>query len=97
MKKTYWKYVLSSIKKDFTRLLAIFLIVTLGVGFLVGLMSVTPDLQKTANDYYIQNNLTDVWISSTIGFSENDDEKIRDLVPGIRKIDIYDQMDQNVY
>ena len=97
MKKTYWKYVLSSIKKDFTRLLAIFLIVTLGVGFLVGLMSVTPDLQKTANEYYIQNNLTDVWISSTIGFSESDHQKIKEVVPGIRKIEIYDQMDQNVY
>ena len=97
MKKTYWKYVLSSIKKDFTRLLAIFLIVTLGVGFLVGLMSVTPDLQETANNYYLENNLTDVYISSTIGFSKDDDLKIKGLVSGIRKIDNYDQMDQNVY
>ena len=33
MKKTYFKYLFSSFKNDLTRILAIFLIVFLGVGF----------------------------------------------------------------
>ena len=39
MKKTYFKYLFSSFKNDLTRILAIFLIVFLGVGFVVGLIT----------------------------------------------------------
>ena len=94
MKKTYFKYLFSSIKHDFSRLLAIFLIVMLGVGFVVGLMSTTPDLQKTVNNYYSEINFTDIYIQSTLGFTDNDLIDIKANVSDIKSIELSYQMDE---
>lgn len=94
MKKTYFKYLFSSIKHDFSRLLAIFLIVMLGVGFVVGLMSTTPDLQRTVNNYYNEINFTDIYIQSTLGFTDNDLTDIKANVSDIKSIELSYQMDE---
>lgn len=44
----------------------------LGVGFLVGLLSTTPDLQSSVSSYYIQNNISDIEMKSSMGFSDGD-------------------------
>ena len=64
MKKTYTKYIFSSIKQDLSRLISIFVIVVLGLGFLVGLKSTSPDLRATMNQYYNDMNFMDVYIQS---------------------------------
>ena len=74
MKKTYFKYLFSSFKNDLTRILAIFLIVFLGVGFVVGLRGSSPDLKRSANQYYIDSKFNDMYILSTIGFSKTDEK-----------------------
>ena len=52
MKKTFIKTIFRDFKKNFTRLIAIVAIVALGVGFLIGLLSSTPDLQDSMDKYY---------------------------------------------
>ena len=97
MKKTFIKYIFSSIKNDLSRLIAIFVIVVLGLGFLIGLSSSSPDLQATMNNYWNQSNFMDVYIQSTIGFSDSDVESLKNELSGVSDIDGYYQMDQRTY
>lgn len=97
MNKKHFKYILKSIKKDLTRLIAICLIVFLGVGFLVGLMSSPKDLKASINSYYTNSNLLDVYIQSTIGFDADDVTFLEENIDGIDKIQSYNQLDQYVY
>ncbi len=94
MKHTYLKYIFSSIKQDLSRLISIFVIVVLGLGFLVGLKSTSPDLQATMNQYYNDMNFMDVYIQSTIGFSESDIDNLRNELSGVNQIEGYYQMDE---
>ena len=97
MKKTYTKYIFSSIKQDLSRLISIFVIVVLGLGFLVGLKSTSPDLRATMNQYYNDMNFMDVYIQSTIGFSDSDVETLRSELSGVSQIEGYYQMDEFTY
>lgn len=97
MNKKHFKYILKSIKHDLTRLIAICLIVFLGVGFLVGLMSSPKDLKASINNYYQNSNLLDVYIQSTIGFDEDDVAYLEEKIDGIDKIQAYNQLDEYVY
>ena len=83
MKKTYTKYLFSSFKHDITRILAIFLIVFLGISFVVGLRSSSPDLRSSTNEYYVQSKFNDMYIISSIGFSKNDQKIFKEKIKGI--------------
>lgn len=93
MKKAYSKYLFSSFKQDLTRILAIFLIVLLGVGFVVGLKSSTPDLRKSTNEYFLNSKFNDMYIVSTIGFSKSDENIFLDKVDGAKHVQAEYQMD----
>ena len=49
--KALWKDIFRTIRRTWTRFLAIFAIVTLSVGFLAGLSASAPDMKETADDY----------------------------------------------
>lgn len=55
-----------------SRFLSIFFIVSLGVGFLAGLLATTPDMRLTANTYYNDSHLMDLRIVSTLGLTDED-------------------------
>lgn len=67
---TYLKIIITEIKKSFGRFMAIFGIVTLGVGFLTGLLVTTPDMHYSVDEYYDQYNMSDMVIKSTMGITE---------------------------
>lgn len=94
MKKTFLRYVFSSIKHDISRLISIFVIVVLGLGFLVGLKSTSPDLRASMNAYYNDTNFMDIYIQSTIGFSSSDVDDLRNELTGVSQIEGYYQMDE---
>ena len=50
--RSYTKAVIRAIRGSFSRFLAIFAIVALGVGFLAGLAATTPDMRYSAGVYY---------------------------------------------
>lgn len=93
MKKTFIKTIFRDFKKNFTRLIAIVAIMALGVGFLIGLLSSTPDLQDSMETYYDENQMYDILIKSTIGFSEEDLSSLKKDIPEIEVIEGYYQMD----
>ena len=62
--------MLRSIKSSFSRFAAIFAITALGVGFLAGLMSTTPDMRRTIDHYYDSHDMMDIYLKSTYGFND---------------------------
>ncbi|PWL50947.1 MAG: hypothetical protein DBY36_05420 [Clostridiales bacterium] len=68
--RRYFKCVLREIKSSFGRFVAIIAIVALGVGFLVGLLSATPDMRASADRFYKKGGMADLFIRSASGFSQ---------------------------
>lgn len=70
------KLILRNLKRSLRRWqrlgLALVLCGTLGVGSLVGLLSIRGDLQQTTNYYYAKNNLYDLCLVSDIGIADAD-------------------------
>jgi putative ABC transport system permease protein len=67
------------------RFLAIFSIVTLGVGFLAGLMSTSPDIEDSVERYLDGQNLYDFRVVSTLGLTEDDLAALRQ-VEGVESV-----------
>ncbi|MDE7095435.1 MAG: ABC transporter permease, partial [Anaeroplasmataceae bacterium] len=97
MKKTFIKTIFRDFKKNLTRLIAIVAIMALGVGFLIGLLSATPDLQDSMERYYDETNLYDINIKSTLGFSLNDIDSLKEEVEEIENIEEFSSMDFKTY
>ncbi|MEA5050210.1 MAG: FtsX-like permease family protein [Oscillospiraceae bacterium] len=76
--RTFNKDIRRSIAKSFGRFIAIVAIVALGAGFYAGLNAVAPDMRDTVDKYYDDTNMMDVRLLSTLGFSEEDVDVLRD-------------------
>lgn len=85
MKRTYRKNILRTVKGTLSRFLSIFAIVALGVGFLSGLLSTTPDMRLSADTYYDDTNVSDIRVLSTLGLTGEDLAAVR-KAPGIRAV-----------
>lgn len=72
MSRAYLKSILRAVRQSLARFLAIFAIVALGVGFLAGLWSTTPDMRLSLDTYYDQQRMADVYIKATMGLTEED-------------------------
>ena len=77
VKHSYSKMTLREFHHSFSRFLAIFAIIALGVGFLAGLLATTPDMRYSMDQYYRQTNLMNLRIVSTMGLTKQDVEEIR--------------------
>ena len=77
VKRSYSTMILREFRHSFSRFLAIFAIIALGVGFLAGLLATTPDMRYSMDQYYRQTNLMDLRIVSTMGLTKQDVEEIR--------------------
>lgn len=93
MKKTFIKTIFRDFKKNLTRLIAIIAIMALGVGFLIGLLSATPDLQASMDQYYDETNTYDVQLKSTIGFSSMDVSSLKTEISEIEEVEGFFSMD----
>jgi len=70
--KTLSKQSFKSILNNYKRFISIMLIVLLGVGFFVGIKVSAPNMRKSANKYFIDNNLYDIFLSSTWGVTSEE-------------------------
>ena len=73
------KDTIREILKSISRFLSIFAIIALGTGFFAGLKSTYPNMALTANTYFREQNLMDMQIKSTLGFTESEIETITAL------------------
>lgn len=70
--KIYIKSLLKLIRSNLSRFITLILIVVLGIGFLVGIFGVSPDLEATANSYFKDSNMSELYLMSTTGFLPDD-------------------------
>ena len=73
------KTTIREIKGSLGRFVAIMAIVMLGVAFFAGLKVTTPVMVATGNTYLAERNFYDFRLLSTIGFEEDDVQKLREL------------------
>ncbi|MGN0299468.1 MAG: FtsX-like permease family protein [Lachnospiraceae bacterium] len=77
--QAFRKDVWREIRKSRSRFFSIMMIVALGVAFFSGVRASQPDMYLTADSYMDERNLMDVRVVSTLGFSEDNVEAIRNL------------------
>ena len=81
------------IRKSIKRFFSLILLVMLAVAFLSGLRTTSPDMKYTASLYYHDQKLMDIRLISTLGFMEEDLEKVLSYdgvlcAEGSREIDL---------
>ncbi len=79
MKKNYFKLIFTSVWKSKSRFLAIFAIVALGVGFLAGLISTTPDMRLSVDSYFDERYFHDIKIQGTLGLTDSDIDALYEI------------------
>lgn len=85
MRRTYAKNVRRTISGTRGRFIAIFAIVLLGVGFLSGLLSATPDMRASFDSYFDSANLYDLEILGGLGFTDGDADALK-KVDGVESV-----------
>lgn len=74
----FHKDTLRLIRKTRKRFVTIFLIVLIGVGFMVGLMCSAPTMRKSVDRYYDKYNFMDVQLYSSYGFDDRDIDALKE-------------------
>ena len=84
--KSYRKNILREMKDNLSRMVSLFGIVALGVMMLTGLMSFAPSMRIAGQEYYVQQNVFDLRVLSTLGLSEEDITAIA-AVDGVQAVE----------
>lgn len=79
MRSALLKDILREIRKSLGRFLSILLIVALGVAFFAGVKASVPDMKYTADAYFDEYNMQDIQLISTVGFTDEDVDAIRQI------------------
>jgi len=96
MSKTFRKTIRRSILARPSRFIALTALVALGVGFLTGLLSITPSMRGQMNEYLADQQVADLMIYHPLGLSEEAIEVI-DTTSSIKNVLNYEMLDQIVY
>lgn len=73
----FFKDIFRSVRRSMSRFLSIIAITALGAGVFAGLAAAAPDMWQTGDDYFDRQNLMDLRLLSTYGFTESDIAQIR--------------------
>ena len=68
-----------TITGNLKRFISIFIICALGAAMLVGLKAACDDLRLTADSYYDDQNLFDIYVQSTLGLTQGDIDALANL------------------
>lgn len=79
MKRTQKTYLFRTIKKNIVSFLAVALMVATGISIYLGDFSAAKAILERANDYFIENKLQSLEVSSIYGITEEDIEVIAEL------------------
>ena len=84
MKRALVKDSVKQIKNTLKRFISILMMAFLGVGFFAGIKATSPDMVDTIDRYYIEQNIYDLEIVSTLGLTNDDLNEIA-KIDGYRK------------
>lgn len=79
MRSALSKDTFRDIRKSLGRFISIVAIVAIGVAFFAGINVGSPDMKITADAYYDDTNFMDLQMIGTLGFTDEDVKKIRDV------------------
>lgn len=79
------KDAIKEIKNTFKRFLSILLVVLLGVGFFAGIKATSPDMKKTIDKYFDDEDIMDIQVISTLGLTDEDINTLKN-VEGVKKV-----------
>lgn len=79
MTRTLFKDALRSISANRLRFISAVIIIALGISFFTGIRSSFPEMRYSANEYFNDNNLADIRVTSQIAFTDSDIDKIKEL------------------
>ena len=102
MKSGLLKHIFRKIKDNYKRFLSLLLMAFLGVGFYAGIQACSPDLLKTLDIFFDNNDVYDIEVVSNLGLTDND-VKYLSKIDGIDKVvgtyskDVYLNVDNNQY
>lgn len=77
---------LREIRNTFSRFLSLLVLSALAVCFLAGLRATAPDMTKSADLYFDQQNLMDLHVLSTLGLTDEDAEALAQQ-PGVAAVE----------
>lgn len=86
MKKALMKDTIKEITHNFKRFISMLLIVLLGVGFFAGIKATSPDMKKTLDKYFDEQNVMDIQLLSTLGLTKSDIEELK-KVEGVEQVE----------
>jgi putative ABC transport system permease protein len=84
-RRVYLKTIVREIRRSLGRFIALFGITALGVGFLAGLLAVTPDMKISMARYFDEKGMMDIFIKGTLGFGGEDLRAVGGL-PQVRDV-----------
>ena len=67
------------IKYTLKRFCSILLMALLGVGFFARIKATSPDMENTLDSYFDENNVFDIQLVSTLGFTKKDIEAVEKI------------------
>lgn len=79
MRKSFFKNLFRDIKKTLSRFLSIVIIIAIGVSFYAGVRSTSPDMKRSGDVYFQQNNLMDYKLISTLGLTDADLKAVKNI------------------
>lgn len=79
MTRSLLKDTLRTVKNHFSRYVSILLIVALGTAFFVGIKASAPDMFSTAAQYFIDYNLMDIRLQSSLGLTDADVNAVKNI------------------
>lgn len=85
LKRALFKDTLREIKNTYKVFISILLMAFLGVGFFAGIRATSPDMVKTIDTYYKENNVYDIEILSTLGLTDDDINELNQI-DGINQV-----------
>ena len=102
MKTKLLKHIFMKIKDNYKRFLSLICMAFLGVGFYAGIQSSSPDMLKTLDNFYDENNVYDISVISNVGLTDDDLLKLSkiknvELAINIQEKDTYLEIEENNY
>lgn len=102
MKNKLLKHIFMKIKDNYKRFLSLLCMALLGVGFYAGIQAASPDMLKTLDTFYDENNVYDIEVVSNFGLTKADIKelsKIKNIekVVGTYSKDVYLNLNNKQY